>query len=102
MRIAFNSNNPLGRHTGTGRYPAIENAPQSGQNQGVVPLTWGICSHLDTGVRRYDAVFSNGLFGFNYQILGGRMLGWKAEKFTPDAVRFMIGVERGKIPAQSR
>jgi len=36
------------------------------------------------------------------QIPGGRMLGWKAEKFMPEAVRFMIGVERGKIPAQSR
>jgi len=36
------------------------------------------------------------------QILGGRMLGWTAKKIMPDAVRFMIGVERGKIPAQSR
>ena len=76
MRIAFNPNNPLGRHTGAGRYPAIENAPQSGQNQGVVPLAWGICNHLDTGLTvgqfilslsksRYDAVFSNGLFGIS-------------------------------------
>jgi hypothetical protein len=51
------NSNTLGRHTGAGRYPAIENAPQSGQNQGVVPLAWGICSPLDTGLRRYDAVF---------------------------------------------
>lgn len=43
--------------------------------------------------------FAFQIFG---QILGGRMLGGKAEKFMPDAVRFMIGVEREKIPAQSR
>ena len=29
------------------------------------------------------------------QIPGGRMLGWKAEKLMPEAVRLMIGVEWG-------
>lgn len=42
--------------------------------------------------------FAFQIFG---QILGGRMLGGKAEKFMPEAVRLMIGVEQGKIPAQS-
>ena len=60
----FIPNNPLGRHSGAGRNPAIKNAPQSGQNNGVVPLMWEFVNQLDTGLRRYDTVSSNGLFGF--------------------------------------
>jgi hypothetical protein len=82
-RSDFNPNNPLGRHSGAGRNPAIKN-PQvrgccqfigftttvyplrvRGQNHDVAPLTWEFVNHLDTGLRRYDEVFSNGLFGFN-------------------------------------
>ncbi|MDO8466111.1 MAG: hypothetical protein Q7S46_12815, partial [Gallionella sp.] len=33
------------------------------------PLMWGIFNHLDTGLRRYDTVFSNELFGFNRRFL---------------------------------
>jgi len=58
-------NNPLGRHTGEGRYPAIRNAPRSGQNQGVAPLTREIVNHLDSGLRRKDIVFANEQSGLN-------------------------------------
>jgi hypothetical protein len=40
-KYSLNPNNPLGRHTGEGRYPAMKNTPRSGQNQAVVPLAWG-------------------------------------------------------------
>jgi hypothetical protein len=83
----FNPNNPLGRHTGEGRYPARKNAPRSGQNHYVVPLAWKIFKHLDSGLRRItshlpacwlsglasgfinDVVFSNGQSGFNFKSL---------------------------------
>jgi len=61
--LKLNPNNPLGRHTGESRYPAMKNMPRSGQNQAVVPLAWGFFNHLDTGFRRYDAIFSNELSG---------------------------------------
>jgi hypothetical protein len=61
--IGLNPDNPLGRRSGAGRNPVIKNTPQSGQNLDVVPLTWGIFNHLDTGLRQYDAVISNGLLG---------------------------------------
>ena len=60
----LNPDNPLGRHTGEGQYPAIKNRPRSGQNHEVVPLAWEIFNHLDSGLRRNDRVFSNGQFGF--------------------------------------
>ena len=63
---AFNPDNPLGRRSGEGRNPAIKNTPRSGQNHDVVPLARGILNYLDTGLRRYDTVFSNGLFGFKH------------------------------------
>ena len=55
--LQLNPNNPLGRRSGAGRNPAIKNTPRSGQNYNVVPLTWVIFNHLDTGLRRYDAFF---------------------------------------------
>ncbi len=61
--LGIRSNNPLGRHTGAGRYPAIKNKLRSSQNLDVVPLAWGISNHLDTGLRRYDAVSINRLSG---------------------------------------
>jgi len=88
----MNPDNPLGRRSGEGRNPAIKDTPRitsdlagvvcqlsrmascsiSGQNHNVVPLTWVIFNHLDTGLRRYDAVLSNGLFGMNrHHVKGG-------------------------------
>src|SRR3989338_3775332 len=61
--IVFNPDYPLGRHSGAGRNPAIKKAPQSGQNNGVVPLAWEFVNQLDTGLRRYDAVFSKDYLG---------------------------------------
>ncbi|MBI5438984.1 MAG: hypothetical protein HY936_08600 [Nitrosomonadales bacterium] len=61
----LNPDYPLGRHSGEGRNPAIKKAPQSGQNNGVVLLAWEFVNQLDTGLRRYDAVSSNGLFRLN-------------------------------------
>ena len=61
-----NPDNPLDCRSGEGRNPAIKNTPRSEQNHDVVPLTWGILKHLDTGLRRYDTVFSNGLLGLNF------------------------------------
>jgi len=71
----LNPESPLERHTGEGRYPAIKNTPQvrvllglqpltttayplrvRGRIHGVAPLTWEFAIHLDTGLRRYDAV----------------------------------------------
>jgi len=49
-------NNPLARHSGGGRNPVIKNTPRSGQSHNVVPLMWEFVNHLDTGLRRYDAV----------------------------------------------
>jgi len=40
-----------------------KNTPQSGQNLDVVPLAWEFVNHLDTGLRRYDATFSNNYLG---------------------------------------
>jgi hypothetical protein len=67
----INQKNPLGRHSGAGRNPAIINTPRSGQDRDVVPLTWGFVNHLDTGLRRYDAVFSNGLLGIKCLMRNG-------------------------------
>jgi hypothetical protein len=46
----------------------MKNTPRSGQNQDVVPLAWEIINHLDSGLRRNDAVFYNGQSGIS--------LGW--------------------------
>ena len=40
--VVFNPDNSLSRRSGEGRNPAMKNALQSGQNQGVVPLMWEI------------------------------------------------------------
>jgi hypothetical protein len=61
--FTLNPDNPLGRRSGEGRKPAIKDAPQSGQNHDVVLLALEFVNQLDTGLRRYDAIFSNGLFG---------------------------------------
>jgi hypothetical protein len=37
----MNPDNPLGRHTDEGRYPAKINSPRSGQNLDIDPLTEG-------------------------------------------------------------
>jgi hypothetical protein len=50
----MNPDNPLGRHSGAGRNPAIKNTPRSGQIYDVAPLAWEFINHLDTGLRRYD------------------------------------------------
>ena len=47
---------PLNRHSGVGRNPTIKDMPRSGQNQGIVPLTWGFFNQLDSGLRRNGAV----------------------------------------------
>ena len=51
-------NDPSGRHSGEGRNPAIKNTPRSGQDHDAVPLSWGINNHLDSGLRRNDAIFA--------------------------------------------
>jgi len=58
----MNPNNPSSRHSGEGRNPVIKNNLRSRQNHDVVPPAWEIVHHLDTGLRRYDAVFANGFF----------------------------------------
>jgi len=65
MNVVFIPNNPLGRHTGAGRYPAIENAPQSGQNQGVVPLRGEFVVLWIPACAGMTQFFSNGLSGLN-------------------------------------
>jgi len=52
----MNTDNPLVRHTGEGRYPVIKNTLRSRQSHSVAPLAWEIVNHLDTGLRRYDVV----------------------------------------------
>lgn len=61
--IVLIPDNPLGSHSDEGRNPVIKNTLQSRQNHVVVPLAREIANHLDTGLRRYDAVFANGLSG---------------------------------------
>jgi protein involved in polysaccharide export with SLBB domain len=87
----LNPNNPLSRHSGAGRNPAIKNIPRSGQNeqpaasfeerpnQGVVPFDRrSACpesvegrefvNQLDSGLRRNDVIFS-GSFGLKSKLL---------------------------------
>jgi hypothetical protein len=40
-----------------------KNTLRSRQNHDVALLTWGLFNHLDSGLRRNDEVFSNGIFG---------------------------------------
>ena len=68
---SFIPNNPLERHSGESRNPVKENSPRCGQNQGVVPLTWGFVNHLDSGLRRNDVVFA---IGFSEFIASGPLL----------------------------
>jgi hypothetical protein len=62
-REALNPDYPLARHSGACRKPVIKNARQSGRNHDAAPHPWEFFNHLDTGLRRYDVVFANGLFG---------------------------------------
>jgi hypothetical protein len=39
----------------------MKNTPRSGQIHDVDPLAWGLFYHLDSGLRRNDVVFSNGM-----------------------------------------
>jgi hypothetical protein len=65
MAASLNPNNLLGRHSGAGRNPVINSTLQSGQNHDVVPLAWEIFNHLDSGLLRNDAAFTNGQSGLN-------------------------------------
>jgi len=71
----MNPDNPLGRRSGAGRNPAVKNTPRSGQNHDVVPLARVILNYLDTGLRRYDTVSSNGLFGMKSTAQTGSGMG---------------------------
>jgi hypothetical protein len=62
MFLVMNPSNPLVRHSGAGRNPVIKNILRSRQNHDVVPLAWEIVNYLDSGIRRNDAIVSNGLF----------------------------------------
>ncbi|MBI4938407.1 MAG: FtsX-like permease family protein, partial [Nitrosomonadales bacterium] len=51
-------NDPSGRHSGAGRKTAIKNTPRSEPDPDVAPHSRGIDNHLDSGLRRNDAIFA--------------------------------------------
>lgn len=55
----------LGRHTGEGRYPVLKNTLRSRQSRDVGSLAREIFNHLDSGLRRNDAISVNELSGLN-------------------------------------